>query len=110
MKAVSDTKIEISLSHDGRRRHAESRADVVAQPRVRLEPRRRVGWHRALVDVVQHEGVGVHVDSRAEDGGQNCGRRHEDLSDVDLRNDTGLNQEQIDEATGNQRTLLPDDL
>jgi len=33
-----------------------------------------------------------------------------DLSDVDLRNDTGLTQEQIDEAIGNQRTLLPDDL
>jgi uncharacterized protein YjbI with pentapeptide repeats len=33
-----------------------------------------------------------------------------DLSDVDLRNDTGLTQEQIDEAIGNERTLLPDDL
>jgi uncharacterized protein YjbI with pentapeptide repeats len=33
-----------------------------------------------------------------------------DLSDVDLRNDTGLTQEQVDEATGDERTLLPDDL
>jgi uncharacterized protein YjbI with pentapeptide repeats len=33
-----------------------------------------------------------------------------DLSDVDLRNDTGLTQEQIDEAIGNERTQLPDDL
>src|SRR4051812_20079709 len=30
-----------------------------------------------------------------------------DLGDLDLRNDTGLTQEQIDEALGNQRTLLP---
>src|SRR5215213_4146939 len=33
-----------------------------------------------------------------------------DLSEVDLRNDTGLTQEQIDEAIGNERTYLPDDL
>ena len=33
-----------------------------------------------------------------------------DLSDVDLRNDTGLTQEQIDEAVGNENTRLPDDL
>src|ERR687890_1441621 len=33
-----------------------------------------------------------------------------DLSDLDLRNDTGLTQEQIDEAIGNERTQLPDDL
>ncbi len=33
-----------------------------------------------------------------------------DLSNVDLRNDTGLTQEQIDEAKGDERTLLPDDL
>jgi hypothetical protein len=32
------------------------------------------------------------------------------LSDVDLRNDAGLTQEQIDEAEGNERTQLPDDL
>ena len=33
-----------------------------------------------------------------------------DLGDLDLRNDTGLTQEQIDEAIGNERTQLPDDL
>ncbi len=33
-----------------------------------------------------------------------------DLSNVDLRNDTGLTQEQIDEAKGDGRTQLPDDL
>ena len=33
-----------------------------------------------------------------------------DLSELDLRNDTGLTQEQIDEAIGNERTYLPDDL
>src|SRR5215203_5445094 len=33
-----------------------------------------------------------------------------DLSEVDLRYDTGLTQEQIDEAIGNERTYLPDDL
>jgi uncharacterized protein YjbI with pentapeptide repeats len=34
-----------------------------------------------------------------------------DLSEVDLRNnDMGLTQEQIDEAKGNENTLLPDDL
>jgi uncharacterized protein YjbI with pentapeptide repeats len=33
-----------------------------------------------------------------------------DLSDVDLRKDTGLTQEQIDEAVGNENTRLPDDL
>lgn len=33
-----------------------------------------------------------------------------DLGDLDLRNDTGLTQEQIDEAKGNELTLLPDDL
>jgi len=33
-----------------------------------------------------------------------------DLSGVDLRNDTGLTQEQIDEAKGDERTQLSDDL
>ena len=33
-----------------------------------------------------------------------------DLGDLDLRNDTGLTQEEIDEAKGNELTLLPDDL
>jgi uncharacterized protein YjbI with pentapeptide repeats len=33
-----------------------------------------------------------------------------DLSEVDLRNDTGLTQDQLDEAKGNERTLLSDDL
>jgi uncharacterized protein YjbI with pentapeptide repeats len=33
-----------------------------------------------------------------------------DLGDLDLRTDTGLTQEQIDEAIGNERTQLPDDL
>jgi uncharacterized protein YjbI with pentapeptide repeats len=33
-----------------------------------------------------------------------------DLSGVDLRTVTGLTQEQIDEAKGDERTLLPDDL
>ena len=33
-----------------------------------------------------------------------------DLSNVDLQNDRGLTQEQIDEAKGDEHTLLPDDL
>src|SRR5215210_1546401 len=33
-----------------------------------------------------------------------------DLGSVDLRDDTGLTQEQIDEAIGDERTQLPDDL
>jgi uncharacterized protein YjbI with pentapeptide repeats len=33
-----------------------------------------------------------------------------DLSGVDLRDDTGLTQEQIKEATGDERTQLPEDL
>jgi uncharacterized protein YjbI with pentapeptide repeats len=33
-----------------------------------------------------------------------------DLGHVDLRDDTGLTQEQIDEAKGDERTLLPDNL
>jgi len=33
-----------------------------------------------------------------------------DFRDVDLRNDSGLTQEQIDEAKGDEGTLLPDDL
>jgi uncharacterized protein YjbI with pentapeptide repeats len=33
-----------------------------------------------------------------------------DLSDVDLQTTTGLTQEQIDEAIGNENTQLPDDL
>ena len=33
-----------------------------------------------------------------------------DLSDLDLRSDTGLTQEQIDEAKGDERTQLPDGL
>src|SRR5829696_8020978 len=81
--------------------------EYISMKGVNLHPARLVNTNLSNADLSDADLVHAYLANVDLSGATLSGA---DLSGVDLRTVTGLTQEQIDEAKGDERTLLPDDL
>src|SRR5215211_2937311 len=86
---------------------ADADLEYISMKGVNLHPARLVNTNLSNADLSDADLVHAYLDNVDLSGATLSGTN---LSGVDLRTDKGLTQEQIEEAKGDERTLLPDDL